>query len=95
MEMTSRKMWTSSSEFTKWLEVRKRFSGASWYRAEHKMLTLTGATDASSSGWGGLIRSVGYDVLNKARVDFHQTWQAVTSISRQGTRCSTLSRSTA
>ena len=40
-------------ELTKWLEVRQHFNGASWYRAEHKMVTLTGATDASSSGWGG------------------------------------------
>ena len=37
-------------ELTKWLEVRQRFNGASWYRAEHKIVTLTGATDASSSG---------------------------------------------
>ena len=40
-------------ELTKWLEVRQRSNGASWYRAEHKMGTRTGATDASSSGWGG------------------------------------------
>lgn len=37
-------------ELTKCREVRRRLNGASWYRAEHKMLTVTGATDASSSG---------------------------------------------
>lgn len=56
-------------ELEKWLEVRKRFNGASWYRAEHKLLTLTGATDASSSGWGGLIHSPGCDVF-RAGGDF-------------------------
>ena len=56
-------------ELTKWLEVRQRFNGASWYRAEHKMVTLTGATDASSSGWGGLIRNPGREVF-RAGGDF-------------------------
>ena len=37
-------------EMEKWLEVRKELNGASWYRAEHKMVILTGASDASSSG---------------------------------------------
>ena len=45
-------------EMEKWLEVRKELNGASWYRAEHKMVILTGASDASSSGWGGLIRGL-------------------------------------
>ena len=35
---------------TRWLEVRKEFNGASWYRAEHQIVILTGASDASSSG---------------------------------------------
>ena len=56
-------------ELTKWLEVRQRFNGASWYRAEYKMVTLTGATDASSSGWGGLIRNPGREVF-RAGGDF-------------------------
>lgn len=56
-------------EMSRWLEVRKPFNGASWYRAEHKMVSLTGASDASSSGWGGLIRSPGRDVF-KAGCDF-------------------------
>lgn len=56
-------------ELQTWLKVRQRFNGALWYRAEHKMLTLTGATDASSSRWGGLTRSPGCDVF-KAGGDF-------------------------
>lgn len=55
-----------------WLEVRKRFNGAAWYSAEHKMLSSTGASDASSSGWGGLIRSPGQDVY-RAAGDFPPT----------------------
>ena len=50
-------------EMEKWLEVRKEINGASWYRAEHKMVILTGASDASSSCWGGLIRDLHHDVL--------------------------------
>ena len=30
-------------------------NGASWYDATHNSLKLTGATDASSSGWGGIV----------------------------------------
>lgn len=56
-------------ELRQWLLVRARFNGASWYRAEHKMLSLTGASDASSSGWGGLVRSPGCPVY-KAGGDF-------------------------
>ena len=50
----------------RWL---KEFNGALWYRAEHKTVILTGASDASSSGWGGLIRGLHHDVL-KAGGDF-------------------------
>ncbi|CAB1112862.1 unnamed protein product [Ectocarpus sp. CCAP 1310/34] len=56
-------------EMQRWLEVRKKFNGASWYRAEHKLLSLTGASDASSRGWGGLIRSPGQPIF-KAGGDF-------------------------
>ena len=56
-------------EMQRWLEVRKKFNGASWYRAEHKLLSLTGASDASSGGWGGLIRSPGQPIF-KAGGDF-------------------------
>ena len=54
-------------ELTNWLEVRQRFNGASWYGAEHKMGTLTGATHASSSGWGGLIRNPRREVFRAGR----------------------------
>ena len=50
-------------EMGKWLEVCKEFNGASWYRAEHKMVILTGASDASSSGWDGLIHGLHHDVF--------------------------------
>ena len=56
-------------EMETWLEVRKEFNGASWYRAEHKMGILTGASDASSSGWGGLIRGLHHGVF-RAGGDF-------------------------
>ena len=31
-------------------------NGASWHDATHHLIKLTGATDASSSGWGGISR---------------------------------------
>ena len=31
-------------------------NGASWYDATHHLIKLTAATDASSSGWGGIVR---------------------------------------
>ena len=55
-------------EMEKWLEVRKELDGASWYRAEHKMVILTGASDASSSGWGGLIRGFHHDVFRAGAI---------------------------
>ena len=56
-------------EMLKWLEVRKQFNGASWYRAEHKLVSLTGASDASSTGWGGVVRSPA-DPVFRAGGDF-------------------------
>ena len=56
-------------EMERWLEVRKAFNDASWYRAEHIMVILTCASDASSSGWGGLIRGLHHDVF-RAGGDF-------------------------
>ena len=56
-------------EMEKWLEIRKELNGASWYRAEHKMVILTGASDASSRGWGGLIHGLHHDVF-RAGGDF-------------------------
>ena len=49
----SRGLW---GKFCTWREVRHRMNGASWYDAIHHSLKLTGATDASSSGWGGIVR---------------------------------------
>ena len=49
------------SELERWLEVRGHMNGASWYEAAHHVLALTGATDASSRGWGGLVRGPGVD----------------------------------
>ena len=48
-----RDLW---DEFHTWREVRHRMNGASWYDATHHSIKLTGATDASSSGWGGIVR---------------------------------------
>ena len=45
-----------SDELHTWREVRHRMNGASWYDATHHSIKLTGATDASSSGWGGIVR---------------------------------------
>ena len=43
-------------EMERWLEVRSRLNGAPWYDATRHVLTISGATDASSQAWGGLIR---------------------------------------
>ena len=43
-------------EMERWLEVKTRLSGAPSYDATRHVLTITGATDASSQAWGGLIR---------------------------------------
>ena len=56
-------------EMERWLEARKEFNGASWYRAEHKLVILMGAPDASSSGWGSLTRGPHPDVF-RAGGDF-------------------------
>lgn len=53
-------------EMEKWLEVRKTMNGASWYKALHQTLTIIGASDASSRGWGGLIRCPGAEVFQAA-----------------------------
>ena len=44
-------------EMEQWLAVRKRISGASWYDPTHHPIAITGATDASSQGWRGVVRS--------------------------------------
>ena len=43
-------------EMERWLEVRSRLNGAPWYDATRHVLTISGATDASSQARGGLIR---------------------------------------
>ena len=73
-------------EMEKWLEVRKELNGAPWYRAEHKMVILTGASDASSSGWGGLIRGLHHDVF-RAGGDFPP---ALAEEHKKGTHCNRL-----
>lgn len=61
------------TELVKWLEVRKRLNGAAWYRALHHVLEVTGATDASSVGFGGVIRGPNH-VLFEAAGDFTDDW---------------------
>ena len=43
-------------EMERWFEVRTWLNGAPWYDATRHVLTISGATDASSQAWGGLIR---------------------------------------
>ena len=43
------------SEIELWLQVRSRMNGASWYDSAHHPLSTTGATDASSSSWAGVV----------------------------------------
>ena len=43
-------------EMKMWLELRLHLNGAPWSKAFHQVLSVTGATDASSSGWGGVMR---------------------------------------
>lgn len=61
------------TELVKWLEVRMRLNGAAWYRALHHVLKVTGATDASSVGFGGVIRGPNH-VLFEAAGDFTDEW---------------------
>ena len=62
-------------ELHTWREVRHRMNGASWYDATHHSIKLTGATDASSSGWGGIVRGPfkSFSVF-KAAADFPAEW---------------------
>ena len=43
------------SEMELWLQVRSRMNGASWYDSAHHPLPTTGASDASSSSWAGVV----------------------------------------
>ena len=67
-----------SDEFHTWREVRHRINEASWFEATHHWVKLTGATDDSSSGWGGIVRGPFkcFSVF-KAAVDFLAEWRDV------------------
>ena len=56
-------------------EVARRghMNGASWHEAAHHVLALTGATEAPSRGWGGLVRGPGVDDYVAAG-DFPDDW---------------------
>ena len=54
-----------------WLKARIRLNRAPWHGATGHVLTITGATDASSHAWSGLIREpFGTIPLFRAAVDF-------------------------
>ena len=58
-------------EMKRWLEVRSRLNAVPWYDATRYVLTIAGATDASSRAWGGLIRGLfGAFSVFKAAADF-------------------------
>ena len=58
-----------------WLQVRSRINGASWYDSAHHPLTITGATDASSSSWAGVVRGTpGSGEVFRAAADFPAEW---------------------
>lgn len=42
-------------------------------KAQHHILSVSGATDTSSSGWGGVMQGPGR-VLFQAAVDFPDEW---------------------
>ena len=50
-------------ELRQWLEVRRKFNGASWYGPARQRVKITGASDASSRAWAGLIESPGHTVF--------------------------------
>ena len=59
----------------RWLEVRSRLNGAPWYDVTRHVLTISGATNASSQAWGGLIREpFGAFSVFKATADFPAAW---------------------
>ena len=59
----------------RWLKVRSRLNEAPWYDVTRHVLTSSGATNASSQAWGGLIRgSFGAFSVLKAAADFPAAW---------------------
>ena len=69
-----------SDELHTWREVRHRMNGASMYDATNHSIKLTGAMDASSSGWDGIVRgpSKSFSVF-KVAADFPAEWRDYTS----------------
>ena len=65
-------------ESDSWRELRHRMNGVSWYDPTHNLPKLTGATDASSSGWSKIVRgpSKSFYVF-KAASDFPVGWTDV------------------
>ena len=62
-------------EVERQLEVRSRLNGAPWYDTTRHILTILGATDASSQARGGLIRGpFGAFSVFKAAADFPAAW---------------------
>ena len=53
-------------EFDQWLAVRAEMNGAQWHKALHQKMTLTGSSDASKLGWGGLMSCPGAEVFRAA-----------------------------
>ena len=50
-------------------------NGASWYDSAHHPLSITGATDASSSSWAGVVRGTsGSGEVFRAAADFPVEW---------------------
>ena len=50
-------------------------NGASWYDVTHHLIKLAGATNASLSGWGGIVRGpFKYFSVFKAAADFPAEW---------------------
>ena len=71
-------------EMERVLKVRSRLNGAPWYDATRHVLTISGATDASSQAWGGLIRGpfCAFSFF-KAAADFRQHGTTNMSTSRR------------
>ena len=53
-------------EFDQWLAVRTRLNGAQWHKALHQRMTLTGSSDASKLGWGGVMKCPGQAIFRAA-----------------------------
>ena len=63
------------SEMELWLYVRSRMNGASWYYSSHYPLSTTGASDASSSSWAGVVHGTpGSGEAFRAAADFPAGW---------------------